>query len=440
MSTQSRSSSAVAAQVPTRTRVETFKIIVGTGAGNALEWFDWTIYAIFAPFFAKQFFNPNDQAAALLGTLAVFAVGFLMRPLGGLFFGWLADRRGRRTAMVVAMIVTAASSLVIGLAPGFDVVGILAPILLVSARLAQGFGLGGEIGGSHVYLAEMAPPKHRGFWSSSMYIAVTVGTLSATLLAAGLTSWLGATALSAWGWRIPFIIGGVLGIYALYLRRNLPETEKFQGEQEKVSHQGAQRESLWRGIWENRVSALKVMGLSVGATIVFYTWAVSAPTYAITVKGIDPQQAMWAGVLGNVVFMIALPLWGKASDKWGRKPNLIFFAVSLGLLTYPLTMLIQDSAWQLCLAICIALTGDAALAAIWPATMAELFPTKVRATGFAFPNSIAVALAGGTAPLLQTWLGSIGLSWMFVVYTIFLLAITLVTALSLKETKGKPLD
>src|SRR4051812_22969091 len=176
------------------------KIVVGAGAGNALEWYDWSVYAVFAPFFAAQFFNPKDAVAALLSTLAVFAVGFFMRPVGGLFFGWLADRRGRQMAMVVAMAVTALGSLLIPVAPTYGSIGVAASLLLLVARLTQGFGLGGEVGASHTFLAESAPPRRRGLWCSSMYVAITIGVLVATLQAVLLTSVLTESQMQGWGW------------------------------------------------------------------------------------------------------------------------------------------------------------------------------------------------------------------------------------------------
>ncbi|MGH3516191.1 MAG: MFS transporter [Haloechinothrix sp.] len=423
----------------TMTRAERRRVIVGAGVGNALEWYDWVAYAIFAPFFASQFFNPQNPLSALLATLAVFAVGFLMRPLGGLFFGWLADRHGRRVAMTTAMVVTAAGSLLIGVAPTYASVGVFASAVLLLARLGQGFGLGGEIGGSHTYLAEMAPPRRRGLWASSMYIAVTSGVLTATLLAAGLSSLLGKADMAAWGWRVPFLIGGVLGVYAIYLRRSLHESHAFRKEQQQEEAAGS-HPSLLRGIWENRAAALRVIGLTVGGTVAYYTWAVSATGYAISVKGVDPQQALWAGVVANLVFVVALPLWGALSDRWGRKPNLYFFPLALGAVSFPLNGLIGDQAWQLGVAMSIALFIHASVTSIVPAVMAEQFPTRVRATGFAFPYSIAVALTGGTAPYLQTWLASRGTPDLFIVYSIALLGVSFLTAITLKETKGISLE
>jgi MHS family alpha-ketoglutarate permease-like MFS transporter len=411
-------------------------VVVGAGIGNMLEWYDWNVYVIFTPFFASQFFNSRNPVSALLSTLAVFAVGFLMRPLGGIFFGWLTDRRGRRVALVACMVVTALGSLLIAIGPTFSSVGVLASLVLLVARLAQGFGVGGEIGASHTFLAESAPPAKRGLWSSSMYVSITAGTLLATLEAAAFQTILTREQMSAWGWRIPFVVGALLSVYAFWLRRNLTETAAFRAHQRERS---PARESILRGVWQHRASALRVVGLTTGGTVLYYTWAVNATSYAISVHKINAREALWAGVLANLVFIAALPVWGALSDRWGRKPNLIVFAVGLGVLSFPLTWLVQSHAWQLAVAMSVALIFQAAAVSVLPAVYAELFPTRVRASGMAFPYSVAVALFGGTAPYLQTYFSSRGSGWAFTAYSIVLLAVTLAVALRTPETRGTKL-
>lgn len=422
----------------TRTGTDTSwrRIVFGAGVGNTLEWYDWSVYAVFAPFFARQFFNADSAVSAMLSTLAVFAVGFVMRPLGGIFFGWFADRLGRRRAMVLSMAVTALGSLLIAVAPTYSDVGLVASALLLFARLAQGFGIGGEIGASHTYLAEAAPAHRRGLWSSSMYVAVTIGVLFATVQAAVLQSVLDSEQMNTWGWRIPFAIGAVLGIYAFYLRRGLPETTAFRNAH---ADPPAGKQPMLRGIWQNRAAVLRVVGLTVGGTVLFYTWAIGATSYAITVKGIDPDSALWAGVIANLVYIAALPAWGAVSDRWGRRPNVIVFCVGLAVLSFPLNWLIQDSAWQLCLAISVALLVHASVAAILPALFAEMFPARVRASGMALPYSFAVAATGGTAPYLRTYLAEAGMPSVFTWYAIALLAVGLVVAVRMPETRGRDL-
>lgn len=421
------------------TRHRNRRVIFGVGIGTVLEWYDWGIYAIFAPFFAGQFFDDANPLSAFLSTLAVFAVGFLMRPLGGFFFGWLADRRGRRSAMVLSMVVTALGGLAIAVAPTYAAVGVVASLVLLLARLAQGFGLGGEIGSSYAFLAESSPPARRGLWSSSVYVSVMIGTLIAAVQGALLSGVLTEAQMGAWGWRIPFLIGALLGVYALYLRRNLDETPAY--EQEKAAEEGGhERPSLVRGVWEHRASALRVMGLTVGLTVLYYTWAVAAPGYAITVKGLDPTAALWASVVAGLVFIAVLPVAGAVSDRLGRRFNVLVCVVGLALLNFPLNWLVQDKAWQLGLAMSVALVFLAFPTSILPALLPEMFPTYVRASAMAGPYSVAVALFGGTAPYLQTWLASRDAGGLFTGYSIVLLLFTGVVIFFTPETRGRKLE
>lgn len=417
----------------------TRRVLVGTGVGNAIEWYDWNVYIVFAPFFAAQFFNPDDPVSALLATLAIFAVGFVMRPLGGFVFGWLADRHGRRRSMLLAITLAAAGSLMIGLSPTYASVGVVASGVLLLARLLQGVAHGGEIGASHTYITEAAPSNRRGRWASVIYVSGMGAVLVATLLGATLTGVLSDSQLYDWGWRVPFIFGGLLGIVAVFLRSRLEETEAYTKVQAEDAVTGA-RPSLLRGMWENRASVLRVMGLTIGGTVFFYTWAIAAPAYAINVKGVEPSAALWAGVAATALLIVLLPFTGALSDRIGRRPNFLIFALGGAAVTFPLNRLIQGEAWQLLLAMSIALVLIAFVVSMMPAALAELFPTHVRASGFAVPYSLAVAITGGTAPYLQTWLSSRGQGDLFLGYTVVLLLITAVTVMLTPETNGKPLE
>jgi MHS family alpha-ketoglutarate permease-like MFS transporter len=412
--------------------VPRWKTLVGTGIGNALEWYDWNVYAVFTPFFAAQFFRSSDPTSALLSSLAVFAVGFLMRPLGGLLFGWLADRTGRRAAMTTSIACAAIGSLVIGFSPTYTTVGVGASAILVIARLGQGLAHGGELPAAQTYISEMAPHGRRGRWSSLIYVSGTCGVTLGTLVGAVLASVLSEGALHEWGWRIPFVLGGFLGLYALLLRRQLSETEVFEQHRSEASEPNP---GLWRGMWRYRVACLRVIGLTVGATVVYYTWAVSAPAYAISVKGVDEKAALWVGVFANVVFIVMLPLFGILSDRVGRKPLVYFATLGLAVATIPLNKFIDDQAWKLAVAMFVAMTIMAAYSSIGPALYAEMFPTHLRAAGVGFPYSVAVALCGGTAPYLQTWLADTGGEDWFLYYTVALLLLTFLVALRIPETK-----
>lgn len=414
--------------VPDRRRT-----LFGLGAGNAMEWFDWNVYATFASFFAAQFFNAHSAVSALLSTLAVFAVGFAARPIGGWVFGWIADRKGRQLAMALTVAIAAAGSLVIGLSPTYGQIGVWASVILVAARLAQGLAHGGELPSAQTYIAEVAPPARRGLWSSLIYFSGTCGVLVGTLLGAVLSGVLTHEQMLSFGWRIPFILGGVFGIYSLYVRLRMRETEVFQAAKKDA---GKEKGQIWQTIKQNPKLLAQVIGLTVGATVIYYMWAVAAPSYAITVRGVPPTGALWAGVFANVIFLIALPLWGIVSDRIGRKPVLFIAIAGLLLLSFPLNAMVGHEAWQLFVAMSIALIFMAGFSSIGPAVYAEIFPTRIRAVGVGVPYSIAVAAFGGTAPYLQTLFAGNGHPSLFIVYGIVLMVISALVVFTLPETRG----
>ncbi len=414
-------------------RKETRKSFAGTGIGNALEWYDWGIYSTLTVFIASHMFSKADPTSALLSTLAVFAVGFLARPLGGLLFGRIADRRGRKFSLMLSVGLASIGSLLIGVTPTFDSIGVGASLLLLTARLLQGLAHGGELPAAQTYLSEKAPPERRGLWSSWIYFSGTVGNLAGLLLAALLTTTLSKDAMNAWGWRVPFLVGAVVGLYALVLRRTMTETEVF------TDDLGAQGEAagLWASLVAHRKQAAQVIGMTMGFTVIYYVWAINAPAYAQTTLKIEPTSALWAGVIGNLVFLACLPLWGRLSDRVGRKPVLISALVGAIVLYIPMNALLKDSAWQLAVSMSVMLAVIAAVSSIGPAVYAEMFPTHVRAAGFGFPYSIAIALFGGTAPLIQAWMAEHFQSTaVFPFYAIALMVVSGLTILTLPETRG----
>ncbi len=416
-------------------RRSTRKTLVGTGIGNAVEWYDWAIYATFTPFIASQLFSKADPASAVLSTLAIFAVGFVARPFGGFLFGWIGDRVGRKASMTLAVGLASLGSLMIGIAPTFASVGAWASLMLLVARLVQGLAHGGELPSSQTYLAEMAPKEHRGFWATLIYFSGTVGILFGILLGAILNMVLSTEVMNAWGWRIPFLIGAAMGLYALIMRARLHESDIFEGE--SVAEK---RAPIWPQIVRHRKQALQVIGLTVGLTVIYYIWGVVAPSYATTALKIDRGEALWAGVIGNVVFIAALPFWGKLSDRIGRKKVLWAGAIGAAVMHFPMTWLLKDSAWQLAVGMSVMLLFIAASAAIVPAVYAELFPTSIRTVGVGVPYSICVAVFGGTAPYLQQWLGTtLQLPILFNVYAVALLLVSAAFIFTIPETRGKDL-
>ena len=411
------------------------RTLVGTGIGNAVEWYDWAIYATFAPFFASQLFNSADPTSAILSTLAIFAVGFVARPFGGFAFGWIGDRIGRKSSMTLAVGLAALGSLLIGIAPTFEAVGAWASLLLLVARLIQGLAHGGELPSSQTYLSEMAPREKRGLWATLIYTSGTVGILAGTLLGAVLSAVLSTADMAAWGWRIPFLIGAALGLYALIMRAKLKETDVFEHETA-----AEKREPLWPQIVRHRRQALQVIGLTVGLTVVYYIWGVVAPSYAATTLKMDRGEALWASVIALVVFIAALPVWGMVSDRFGRRPVLWASALGSAALHFPMTWLLKDSPWQLAVSMSAMLVFIAGSASVVPAVYAELFPATIRTVGVGVPYSICVALFGGTAPYLQQWLAGVGAANMFNVYAVALLLVSALVIFTIPETKAKDLS
>lgn len=431
--------------VPASSIKDRARTLFGIGSGNAMEWFDWGVYTTFTPFFASQFFHSGDQVSDVLSALVVFAAGFLARPFGGWLFGWIADRKGRKLSMALTVATAAVGSLAIGISPDYATIGLFASIVLVLARLAQGLAHGGELPSAQTYIAETAPKGRRGLWSSLIYFSGTIGQLAGTLLAALLSGILSKDAMTSFGWRIPFLLGGVFGLYALYMRLRLREAGIFlddvvQDPEGDDDRNQARKSVIWQAIKEHPRLLLQVVGLTMGPTVLYYAWAISAPAYAISVLHAPATGALWAGVAAQVIFLVVLPLWGTVSDRIGRKPVLLIALVGIAILNFPLNALLGPSPWSLLVAMSIALVTLGAFSSVGPALFAEIFPTRIRATGLAVPYSIAVAAFGGTAPYLQTYLASRSATGVFVGYGIVLALLSAVVILTLPETKGVDLS
>jgi MHS family alpha-ketoglutarate permease-like MFS transporter len=423
-----------AQQVTVTTGAQRRRGLLAASIGNGLEWFDWNAYAIFAGYFAARFFPAGTGAVALLSSLAVFAVGFFFRPLGGALLAAFADRHGRRAGMVLSVLLMGGGSLLIAVAPTYAQVGLFAPVLLLVARIAQGLSTGGEFAASATYLAELAPPGRRGFYGSFLYVSTALGTLAATLLSLLLLNTLGLAALTDWGWRVPFLVGALLAGYGLYLRRGLAETEAYLADRPRRVAQPA-----WEALRRHPRATLRVVGFTVGATTAYYTFAVYLPTYARQAHHVPATGATWASALAQVLFVIVLPLFGAWSDRIGRRPLLIVFGAGFTVLSVPLFLLMTASPWSLFGVMAVGLLVFACYGAVAPVAMAELFPTEVRTAGIGLPYALAVAAFGGTAPYLVQALSQAGHGGWFPVYLAVLCLVSLVVYVRSGETRDTSL-
>lgn len=409
-----------------RTRLRS---IFGGSIGNLVEWYDWYAYSAFSLYFAKAFFPAGDLTAQLLNTAAIFAVGFLMRPLGGLLFGWYADRRGRKAALSLSVLMMCGGSLLIVVNPGYASIGPAAPVLLVAARLFQGLSVGGEYGASATYLTEMAEPGRRGFYSSFQYVTLILGQLVALGVLLVLQLLLTPVALDAWGWRIPFAIGAALAVVALYLRRNLAETAAFASAE-------LVRNPL-RTLLGYPREFLTVVGLTLGGTVAFYTYSTYMQKFLVNTSGFGKQTATLIMAAALAVFMLLQPLVGALSDRIGRRPLLIAFGVLGTLATVPLLEALAQtrSGWVAFGLICGALVIASGYTAINAVVKAELFPTEVRALGVALPYALAVSVFGGSAEYVGLWFKTAGHESGFFWYVSGCIALSLLVYLWMPDTR-----
>jgi MHS family alpha-ketoglutarate permease-like MFS transporter len=409
--------------------------IVGGSAGNLVEWFDWYVYAAFALYFAPSFFPKGDQTAQLMSTAAVFAVGFVMRPIGAWVMGTYADRKGRKAGLTLSVSLMCLGSLAIALSPTYAEVGLLSPAILVVARMVQGLSLGGEYGSSATYLSEMAGEERRGFWSSFQYVTLIAGQLVALALLLVLQATMSEAALEAWGWRIAFAVGAVLAVVVFYIRRRLTETASY----ERVEAMGeARQQSSGRNLFlEHPSEALLVMALTAGGTLAFYAYTIYMQKYLANTVGFDRETASRIMTLALAVFMLLQPLAGLLSDRIGRKPVMIFFGAAGMVLTWPIFTALETTkdpmtAFALVMASLVIVTGYTSINAV---VKAELFPAHIRALGVALPYAIANTLFGGTAEYVALALKNAGHERWFYIYVSVVIGLSLITYATMRDTK-----
>lgn len=406
--------------------------IVGGSVGNLVEWYDWYVYSAFSLYFAQAFFPPASQTAQLLNAAAVFAVGFLMRPVGGWLMGRYADRHGRRAALSASVLLMSVGSLVIAAAPTYASIGAAAPALLVAARLLQGLSVGGEYGASATYLSEMAGRRRRGFYSSFQYVTLIMGQLLALGVLLLLQRQLSPPALAAWGWRIPFAVGALCAVLALWLRRGLDETDAFRAARASAAPHGRLRALL-----AHPRQVATVVGLTAGGTVAFYTFTTYAQKFLVNTAGFTKESATRVSAAVLVVYMLAQPLVGLLSDRVGRRPVLIAFGVLGTLGTVPVLTALgatrsEPRAFLLLLAALLAVSGYTAINAV---VKAELFPTEIRALGVGFPYAVTVSLFGGTAEYLALRAKSMGHERWYYWYVTACIAASLAVYATMPETR-----
>lgn len=411
-----------------------FKAILGGSVGNLVEWYDWYAYSAFALYFSASFFPSGDATAQLLNTAGVFALGFLMRPIGGWIFGRIADKKGRKISMTLSVLLMSFGSLLIALTPTYNTIGLAAPVVLLVARLLQGLSVGGEYGVSATYLSEMATQNRRGFYSSFQYVTLIGGQLIALGIQLVLQNIILTEAqLHNWGWRIPFVIGAILSVVALYLRKSLEETGAFVAVRNKKSEvKGSLSELL-----KHPKALLTVIGLTLGGTLAFYTYTTYMQKFLVNTVHLTKSQSTLISFLSLLLFALLQPVFGLLSDRIGRRPLLLGFGILGTICTVPLLTALSHTSTQwgafiLLMAALIIVSGYTSINAV---VKAELFPAEIRALGVGLPYALTVAIFGGTAEYLALQFKSSGHEAWFYWYITGCIAVSLLVYVFMKETK-----
>ena len=420
------------AMAPGLTSMQRFRAILGGSAGNFVEWYDWFVYSSFALYFAKHFFPKGDETAQLLQAAAVFAVGFLARPIGAWFMGLYADRAGRKAALTVSVSMMCAGSFAIAIIPDYSMIGTAAPVALVLARLVQGLSLGGEYGASATYMSEMAGKKRRGFWSSFLFVTLILGQLTALGVLILLQNILSPEDLAQWGWRIPFAIGGVLAIVVFWIRTGLEESQSYLTAQAE----GAERSRTMLLFVKFPKETATIFALTSAGSLAFYAYTTYMQKFLVNTSGFTKDMATAITAAALLVYMIAQPAFGALSDVVGRKATLLAAFLLGSIFTYPIFSRIAVTsdatvAFALMCALVLILSGYTAVNAV---LKAELFPAHVRALGVALPYATANAIFGGTAEYVALWFKKEGMESGFYVYVAAIMAIAFLVALTLRDT------
>ena len=402
--------------------------IVGASSGNLVEWFDFYIYSFCALYFAPAFFPSGNTTTQLLNTAGVFAAGFLMRPIGGWLFGRIADRHGRRNAMMISVLMMCGGSLVIAMLPTYAQIGAFAPLLLLIARLFQGLSVGGEYGTSATYMSEVALKGRRGFFASFQYVTLIGGQLCALLVLVILQQTLSTEELKAWGWRIPFVVGAAAALISLYLRKSLDETSTSESRHKRDA-------GTIRGVWQHKGAFLTVVGFTAGGSLIFYTFTTYMQKYLVNTAGMHAKTASNVMTCALFVYMLMQPVFGALSDKIGRRTSMILFGSFAVIGTVPLMHALKDvsspvAAFGL---IIVALAIVSFYTSISGLIKAEMFPPEVRAMGVGLSYAVANAIFGGSAEYVALWFKSVGSETTFYWYVTAICAVALVVSWRMRD-------
>jgi MFS transporter, MHS family, alpha-ketoglutarate permease len=408
------------------------KSIIAGSAGNLVEWYDWFAYASFAIYFAPVFFPKGDPTAQLLSTAAVFAVGFIMRPIGAWIMGRYADNKGRKAGLTLSVMLMFGGSMLLAMAPTYAQAGVLGPATLLLARMMQGLSLGGEYGASATYLSEMAPRKNRGFWASFQYMTLCGGQLCAILVAVVLQGFLSEAQLTAWGWRIPFFIGALLALGVYLMRRNMAETESFANlDKDRTPSTAA---TLWA---HHRRESILVAMLSAGGGLSAYTFTSYMQKYLFNSVGFSKATATYIIAAALIWFTAMQPIFGALADRHGRKPMLLIFGIGGAIAAIPVFLMLEGTTSPViaALLIMIPLTLQSGYSANNALVKAELFPAHIRGLGVALPYAIGNAVFAGTVEMIALWLKGQGVEWLFYIYVALIIAMAGVATILLPETR-----
>jgi MFS transporter, MHS family, proline/betaine transporter len=414
------------------TKEQSRKAIFAATVGNVMEWYDFGVFGFLAGSLALNFFPADDVRTSLLNTFLIFGVGLVFRPLGGILIGRMGDRRGRKPALILTILMMAAGTVIIGVLPTYSSIGVKAPILLLLARLLQGFSAGGEWGGATAFMAEWSVEGSRGLYTSFQQMSVAGGTLLGVGLAALLTSVLGADAVNDWGWRIPFLLGGFFAPIGLWLRREVDETPRYR----EVMAKGLAVESSSFG------NATRAFGFTVLWTVAFYVFLTYMPTYTRLQLHLTAGQSLWASTASLLALVVLVPLMGALSDRIGRKKLLLLSCVLCFVLPLPaFYILTQEHGFVSVVLIQIIFSFALSLfSGPGPAAIAEIFPTRGRSTWMSSSYALAVAIFGGFAPFISQWLiDTTGSKMAPTAYVMSAAVVSFVTISLCRETAHQPL-